>query len=159
MNWGGLWSGLRTAGHAIFYAVMGMACAAFVVIGVIEIAGRDRPVHWGTFTETSTVCDPGSRRNCVITGRWVSDDGTITRDAVEFDGYVEPGHAVRASYQPGGPMGDDENGVVHTAFWSRAGLWTPWVAVVLSMAVIWDRRRGWRRDARRYRGRPPTQPT
>ncbi|NYH85730.1 hypothetical protein SAMN05421678_103165 [Actinopolymorpha cephalotaxi] len=133
-----------------------MACAAFIVIGVIEVVGRDRPIYWGTFTETSTTCDPVTKeRNCTITGRWVSDDRKTTKDVVELDGFVEPGHSVRASYQPGGLMGDDENSVVHTAAWSRAGLWLPWVAAVFTGAVICDRRRDWRRNARRHRGRAP----
>src|SRR4051794_2534886 len=83
---------------------MGMVCAAFVVIGVIEVAGRDRPVYWGTFTETSMTCDRRPKDICTSTGRWVSDDGTITKDAVTLDGSLERGHPVRASYQPGGAM-------------------------------------------------------
>ena len=155
MNWGGVWGGLRAAGHAAFYATMAIICVVFVVMGVIEVAGRDRPVYWGTFTETSTTCDPGPRGACTITGRWVSDDRTITKDPVSLDGSVEPGHSVRASYQPGGPMGDDVNAIVHTAFWSNAGLWFPWVAAALSAVAIWVQRRRWRPDtgARSYRAR------
>jgi len=131
---------------------MAIVCVAFVVMGVIGVVGRDRPVYWGTFTESSTTCDPGPRGACTIIGRWVSDDGTITRDPISLDGSVEPGRSVRASYQPGGPMGDDVNAIVHTAAWSCAGLWFPWVAAALCVGVIWVQRRRWRRDteARRY---------
>jgi hypothetical protein len=134
---------------------MGGVCVAFVVMGVIAVAGRDRPVYRGTFTETSTACEPGPRGSCTSSGRWVSDDETIVKDGVTLDGFVDRGRSVRASYQPGGPMGDDENNIVHTAFWSRAGLWFPWVAAVLSAAAIWYQHRRWHRDAtdRRYQAR------
>jgi len=144
-SWGGVWSGLRATGHALFYASMAGACVAFVVLGVINVAGRDRPVYWGTFTETSTRCDPGPRL-CTNSGRWVSDDGTIVKDDVTLDGFVERGRSVRASYQPGGPLRDGENNIVHTGFWSRAGLWFPWVAAAVSASAIWYQYRRWHRD-------------
>ena len=141
-----VWSGFRATGHAIFYLVMAGVCVAFIVMGVISVVGRDRATYWGTFTETSTTCDPGPRGSCTNTGRWVSDDGTIVKDGVTLDGFVERGGTIRASYQPGGPMGDDENNIVHTAFWSGSGLWFPWVAATLSAAAIWYQRRRWHRD-------------
>jgi hypothetical protein len=154
-SWGGVWNGLRATGHALLYATMGGVCVAFIVMGVIAVAGRDRPVYWGTFTETSTACEPGPRGSCTNSGRWVSDDGTIVKDGVTLDGFVERGRSVRASYQPGGPMGDDENDIVHTGSWSKAGLWFPWVAAAVSAAAIWYQHRRWHRDApdRQYQGR------
>jgi hypothetical protein len=134
-SWGGVWNRLRATGHALFFVSVGGACVAFMVMGVIAVAGRDRPAYWGTFTETSTSCS-GLRGACTNSGRWVSADGTIVKDGVTLDGFVERGHSVRASYQPGGPMGDEENNVVHAASWSRAGLWFPWVAAALSAAAI-----------------------
>lgn len=153
-SWVGVWNGLRATGHALFYATMGGVCVAFIVMGVHAVAGRDRPVYWGTFTETSTACDPGPRGPCTNSGRWVSDDGTIVKDGVTLDGFVEPGRSVPASYQPGGPMGDDENNIVHTASWSRAGRWFPWGAAAVSAAAIWYQHRRWHRDAidRQYHG-------
>jgi hypothetical protein len=134
---------------------MGGVVIGSIVIGVVEILDRDRPTYWGTFTEKSTVCGPGPRGSCTQTGTWVSDDGTIVKVGVILDGSVEPGRSVAASYKPGGAMGDDENNVVHTAFWSKGGLWVPWVLALTFGAVIWDRHRRWRGDARgrRYVGR------
>jgi hypothetical protein len=123
---------------------MGAVCAAFIIMGVISVLDRDLPTYWGTFTETSTTCDPGPRGSCSNTGRWVSDDGTIVKDDIALDGFVEEGQSVRAGYKPGGPMGDDENNIVHTAFWSRAGLWFPWVAAALTVSAIWYQHRHWR---------------
>lgn len=154
-SWGRVWNGLRTTGHTLFYLVMGAVCASFIVMGVIGVVGRDRPTYWGTFTEESTICDPGPRGSCTFTGRWVSEDGSIVKDDVTLDGIVEEGQSVRASYQPGGPMGDDENNIVHTPFWSSAGLWFPWLAAVLCVVAIWYYRRQWQHDAahRRFRAR------
>lgn len=155
-SWAPVWNRLRATGHALFYAIMAGVCIALIVMGVLAVANRDRPVHWGTFTETSTTCS-GLRGACTNSGRWVSDDGTIVKDRVMLDGFVERGHSVRARYQPGGPMGDDENDIVHTASWSRAGLWLPWVAAAVSAAAIWYQHRRWQRDAqdRQDQGRHP----
>jgi hypothetical protein len=105
--WGRLWNGLRILGHALFYAVMTCVSVGFIVMGIMGWVERDRPVYWGTFTET--------------------------------------GGVVRASYQPGGLMGDDENNIVHTATWSTAGLWFPWAAASLTAGAIWYYHRRWRR--------------
>lgn len=152
-----IWDGVRATGHALFYVIIASVCAVFVVIGVIELISRDRPMYWGTFSETSTVCDLPSLRGsaCTYTGTWVSDDGSIVKTDITLDGSVEPGQSVRASYQPGGPMGDDVNNIVHTAFWSKAGMWFPWVAAVSFATITWSQHRRWRREARgrRYRGR------
>lgn len=58
-------------------------------------------------------------------------------------------------------MGDDENNIVHTAFWTDAGLWFPWVAAVLCAAAIWHYHRRWRNDAidRRHMSRHAKQPS
>ena len=155
LSWGRVWGAVRATGHATFYLIMGAVFVVFIVIGVAEVLDRDRPTYWGTFTEKSTTCDPGPRGGGTQTGIWVSDDGTIVKVGIILDGSVEPGRSVRASYQPGGLMGDDENNIVHTAFWSKAGLWFPWVAAALTGAFMWDRHRRWRHDARgrRYVGR------
>ena len=155
MNRGRVWDGLRATSHGLFYAIMGAVCVAFIIMGVISVLDRDRPTYSGTFTETSTTCDPGPRGSCINTGRWVSDDGRIVKDDITLDGFVEHGRSVRASYHPGGPMGDDENNIVHTAFWSRAGLWFPWVAAALTVAATWYQHRRWGSDAagRRHLGR------
>jgi hypothetical protein len=53
------------------------------------------------------------------------------------------------------PMGDDVNAIVHTAAWTHAGLWFPWVGAGLTAVAMWVQRRRWGRDteARRYRAR------
>jgi len=145
-SWGTVWNRLRATGHALFYASMAGVCIALIVIGLMTFADRGRPAYWGTFTETSTTCS-GLRGACTNSGRWVSDDGTIVKDRVTLDGIVERARSVRASYQPGGPMGDDDNDVVHTASWSRAGLWFPWVGAAVCAAAIWYQHRRWHRDA------------
>ena len=152
-SWGAVWNRLRATGHALFYASMAGVCIAFIVIGVIGVASRDRPVYWGTFTEMSTTCS-GLRGACTNTGRWVSNDGTIVKDSVTLDGFVERGRSVRASYQPGSPIEADGSEIVHTASWSRAGLWLPWVAAAVSLAAIWYQHRRWHCEAadRQYQG-------
>jgi hypothetical protein len=154
-KWTPIWRGLQVAGHALFYLVMGLCLLAVLVLGVANLADRDRPKYWGTFTEQSTSCDPGPRGGCTATGIWTSDDGRIVRRDVLLDGSVEPGRSVRASYQPGGAFGDDTNNIVHTAMWSNAGLWMPWLFLATFGAVTWRQRRKWVRDAqgRRYVGR------
>lgn len=151
LNFGRVWGALRATGHAAFYLVMVVVVIVFIVIGVVQVLDRDQPTYWGTFTEKSTTCDPGPRGPCTQTGTWVSDDGSIVKVGIILDGSVEQGRSVRASYRPGGLMGDDENNIVHTAFWSKAGLWFPWVAAVLTGALLWDRHRHWRHDARARR--------
>lgn len=160
LDWGRVWSGLRATGHGLFYGIMGAVCIAFIVMGVIAVLDRGRPVHWGTFTEESTVCDSAPRGSCTHTGRWVSDDKTIVKNDIILDGVVEEGQSVRASYQPGGPMGDDENNIVHTPFWTDADLWFPWVAAAGSAAAVWYYHRRWRNDAadRRHMSRHARQP-
>jgi hypothetical protein len=158
MNWGRAWSALRRVGHATFYVIMGFCFIAFIVLGAISWVGRDRPTYWGTFTEVSTNCDAGPRGTCTSTGRWVSDDGAIVKNGITLDGSVERGTTVRANYQPGGPMGDDVNDIVHTKGWTGAGLWFPWVAAVGIAVLTWLQGSRWRRDddGRAYSGRHST---
>lgn len=147
LSWGRVWNGLGAISHTLFYGIMGAACMAFIGMGVISVLDHDRPILWGTFTEESTTCVTGPRGSCTHTGGWVSDDKTIVKDGVTLDGFVEKGHSVRASYQPGGLLGDDENQVVHTATWTGAGLWFPWVGAIVSGAAMWHNHRRWRSDA------------
>lgn len=155
MNGGRIWSALRRAGHATFYLTMGICFVAFIVMGATSWVGRDRPAYWGTFTEVSTTCDWGPRGSCTSTGRWVSDDRAIVKTGITLDGSVEPGKTVRASYPPGGAMGDDVNDIVHTKGWTGADLWFPWVAAVGIPVLTWLQRRRWRREGlgRAYSGR------
>lgn len=76
---GRLWHGLRMLGHTLFYVVMACVFVLFVVIGIIGWVDRDRPVYWGTFTQSSESCDPGPRGACTRVGRWVSDDGLSSK--------------------------------------------------------------------------------
>lgn len=154
-KWSRVWRGLQVTGHALFYVLMGLCLLAVLFVGVANLVDRDRPTYWGTFTEQSTSCDPGPRGGCTATGIWTSDDGKIIKRNILLDGSVERGQSVRASYQPGGAFGDDTNNIVHTAIWSKAGLWMPWLIVITIAALTWHRRRQWSRDAqgRRYVGR------
>jgi hypothetical protein len=154
-TWRRLWDGLRRLGHALFDAVMICVFVSFIVMGIIGWVERDRPVYWGTFTETSSTCDPGPHGTCTSVGRWLSTDPTIVKDAVTLDGVAGADGVVRASYQPGGPMGDDENNMVHTATWSTAGLWFPWAAASLTAGAILYYHRQWRRVGGKKDRSPP----
>ena len=140
-----LWERLRVLGHALFYAVMICAFVGFIVMGIIGWVERDRPVYWGNFTASSTSCDPGPRPNCTTVGRWLSVDGAIVKDGVILDGDAGATGVVRASYQPGGPMGDDENNIVHTQLWSTVGVWLPWAAASMTAGGVFYYSRRWRR--------------
>jgi hypothetical protein len=123
-----MWARLRRTGHVPFYVTMGAICAVVLAIGLTTFADRDRPTYWGTFSETSTTCGPSApRRACIITGRWVSDDGTMVKVDITLDGSVGQVQSVRAAYRPGGPMGDDVSDVVHAGIWANGGLRMPWV--------------------------------
>jgi len=153
-----LWDGSRLVGHALLYAVMICVFVSFIVMGIIGWVERDRQVYWGTFIETSSTCDPGfSRGGCTRVGRWLSTDGRIVKDGVTLDGVPGADGVARASYQPGGLMGDDENNIVHTPTWSMAGLWFPWAAAALTAGAIWYYHRQWRR-AEDNRDRSPSNP-
>lgn len=62
-----------------------------------------------------------------------------------LDGVPDEDGKVRASYQPGGLLGDDENNIVHTETWSQSDLWFPWVAAAATGATTWYYQRQWRR--------------
>ena len=100
-------------------------------------------MSWGTLTATSSTCD--RRGSCTSVGRWLTTDGTIVKEGVTLDGDPGADGVVPASYQPGGPMGDDENNIVHTATWSTAGLWAPWAAASMTAGAILYSHRRWRR--------------
>lgn len=117
--------------------VLGLCALVLVAVGAVEVHDRNLPRFWGTFTETSTVCDSSPRRGCTVTGTWVSEDGSIEKADVELDGTVEPGRSVRAVYQPGGGRGDDVDNIVHTAAWANAGLWLPFVLAAGSAVGAW----------------------
>jgi hypothetical protein len=136
--------------HGLFYLVMAVICWAFVSQGVAEFRDRNRPVVWGTFTESSTTCE--SRRwgqSCFHTGRWVSDDGGIVKTGISLDGFVARGGSVRAGYKAGGASNDDENNIVHTAPYSGPQYWLNWAigAVVAGFAVY--KRHRWNREDER----------
>ncbi len=130
-------------GHALFFIVMIGVLVLWLFVGVAAVVDHDRPKYWGTFTETSVSCDPGPRGGCTSSGRWLSDDGTIVLDDVALDGVPEPHGTVRASYRPGGLLGDDENHIVHTAEWTNADLWMPWLGMALTGGATWRYYRKW----------------
>ncbi|WP_148076678.1 hypothetical protein [Cellulomonas sp. PhB150] len=138
---------MRAAGHGTFYVVMTVCFIAFVTMGVTSWLDEHRPVYWGTFHTTTVTCDPGPRGGCTTHGTWTSDDGRLVRSDVMLDGSASDGGTTRASYKPGGAMGDDENNVVHTAAWTNAGLWLPWAAAALAAVGVGWYRRKWRREA------------
>ncbi|QEH94091.1 hypothetical protein FV141_11555 [Dermacoccus abyssi] len=135
----------RSLGHGLFYAVMAVVVLVLVAIGCINIAERDRPTYWGTFTETNTTCDGfGRSRNCDSVGVWRSDDGTMAFTDIALDGTADPGENVRASYRPGGAMGDDSNYIVHEPFFiPGVEYWLPWVLALVCGASAWRQHRAW----------------
>ncbi|GEB13678.1 hypothetical protein GUY44_06440 [Pimelobacter simplex] len=128
---------LERAARLVAAVVLGLCALVLVAVGAVEWHDRNLPRHWGTFTETSTVCDGGPRRGCTVTGTWVSEDGSMVKADIELDGTVEPGRSVRAVYQPGGGRGDDADNIVHTAPWANAGLWVPFVLAVAVAVGAW----------------------
>lgn len=138
---------LTAIAHGLFLAFAGAVCLFLAWVGITNALNFSRPTYWGTFTETSTTCQPEPKGQCLITGHWVSDDGTIVKEGVILDGSVAPRGSIRASYHPGGPMGDDANNIVHAGIWSTAELWLPWVFVLVfgGWALLYVRR--WRKEA------------
>lgn len=131
--------------------MFGLLFAICLGIGVAQAVAASEAVYWGTFTAER--CEP-SRFGCSNIGTWVSDDGTLRKVGVRLDGAIEPVGSVRAVYRPTGPLNDDVNNIVHTEFWSTAGLWFPWVLAaffgIWTVILL-------RRVIRRSRSRPATE--
>ena len=138
---------LTATAHGLFLAFVGAVCLFFAWMGITNALNFSRPTYWGTFTETSTTCQPEPKGQCLITGHWVSDDGAIVKEGVILDGSVGPRSSIPASYHPGGPMGDDANNIVHVGILSTAELWFPWVCILAfgGWALLYVRR--WRKEA------------
>ena len=135
---------MRRLGHGVFFAVMGVCFLVFIAIGVAEArdAAAGEPALWGTFVEQ--VCEPKPRGGCSSIGTWTSDDGSVIKTGVRLDGSVGDDGAVRAQFQAGGWMSDEENNIVHATEWASAGLWFPWVgAAGVAVTVAYYARR-WR---------------
>lgn len=144
----GVWRRLRLLGQGFLVVIVALCALVMLVMGVGGLVERDRPVTWGTFTETATDCSSAwaKHRSCTITGRWVSEDGLLTKDTIGLDGSVEPGQSVRAGYQPDGIVGSDE--IVHTEGWLRLG---PWIGLAMALGTsiyAWYLARRWRALAR-----------
>lgn len=114
-------------GAVIFGLLFALSCG----IGVVQAIAASEPVYWGTFTAER--CEP-TRFGCTNFGMWVSDEGSIRKHDIQLDGALTLVDSVRASYRPTGPMSDESNNIVHTEFWSTAGLWFPWMLAVFSGA-------------------------
>lgn len=122
----------RVFGQVTAYVVIGAFAAVFIALAVINTIDAQEPVIWGTFTEE--YCQE-TRRGCSSIGTWVSDDQTVTKTDIRLDGWVEPGGAIRAAYQPTGIISDADNHIVHAAGWMSIGPYFPWVAA--AGTVIW----------------------
>jgi hypothetical protein len=133
VTWGERYEGLRGLWRAVFYLVMTVVFVLSISMGATAWVCRDRPVYGGTFTAASASCS--ARGLCTSVGRWVSADGAIIKEGVRLDGAPGAGGHVRASYQTGGPMGDDVNNIVHTATASAIGPWVPWMLAPLCRMV------------------------
>jgi len=123
---------------------MSLVALGFASMGIMEIADRDQPIYWGTFTEVQ--CEPPEFGwgECRSLGTWVSDDGNTVKDRIYLDGDVRPGGSVRASFRPQGWIGDAENNVVHTPQWTHAGGPVAWAgAAICGTLAAWWAFRWW----------------
>ncbi|NYJ73449.1 hypothetical protein [Allobranchiibius huperziae] len=149
----GLWGRARTAvsttGHIVVLVVVASGFVFFVALGVDGLGGLHRPVHWGTFTETSSSCDVWDRQ-CTTTGDWLSQDGFTVKSGVTLDGSTGDDGSVRAGYQVGGISDDEDANVVHTAFWIAAGPWVAWLMALGTGGCLGWQVRHWPRN----RGKP-----
>jgi hypothetical protein len=139
----------RQVGRVVFCVVMGTCFAVALVLGIGWATSASAPTYWGTFTEHS--CTTPSRLGCQSVGTWVSDDGSITRTNIAFDGSLHADGVARASYRPTGFNNDRDLNIVHSEFGSSAKYWFPWVfaaGVAAGVTVQW---RTWRRQDRRRR--------
>lgn len=131
----------------VFFALMSVVMMALTVVAWHD---ERAPVHWGTFTETSTTCDGwGRSRHCTIVGNWVSDDGHTTLTAVTLDGSIDPGQSVLAGYRDEGTINSDlGNNVVHTKSLIDSGPWVGLLGAAMAGffgASYWHQRNGgWR---------------
>jgi hypothetical protein len=138
-------SRLRSIGHGIFYAIMGVVLAGFLVLAIGIAVSGVQPTYSGTFTQSG--CDY-ARNGCLPVGTWRSDDGSIVKKDIHLDGgTVGTGGTVRAVYTPTGFSNDSENNIVHVPIWGGARYWAPWVFALVIVGVIVYYSRKWRRQA------------
>ena len=130
---------------------MGTCFAAALVLGIGWATSASAPTYWGTFTEHS--CTKTARQGCESVGTWVSDDGSITRTKIAFDGSPDADGTARASYTPTGFNNDRELNIVHSGFGFSAKYWFPWVFAAGIAAGVTIQWRTWRRQDRRRRAK------
>lgn len=149
---------LITAGRWTFRALFLVLMVAVFVLGVVMGIGAQldqangETVLWGTYTERQ--CVP-ALRGCDSIGTWVSDDGRLVKHDIRLDGVPGEDGTARASFQPGGWMGDEENNIVHTEQWSGAKVWFPWALAAMAVGATVIYGVGWFKElpwlAGRYR--------
>lgn len=92
----------------VVLAALAVGCLALVAAYFID---RATPVTWGTYTETSSVCSGVGRfRQCILTGTWVSDDGSKAVTGLTLDQRFAPTGTIAAGYRDDGVL--DDQGLV-----------------------------------------------
>jgi hypothetical protein len=140
------WFWIRAVGRALFYAIMGLLAALFLVMGVGGAVTASAPIYWGTFTEHD--CQPQPRFGCRSIGSWESEDRTIQLQGVYLDGAPDTDGTVRASYRPTSFNSDADNNIVHVEAWSGGWLWAPWIGLLVIVGATVLQAFRWRRKRR-----------
>lgn len=110
-------------------AALAAGCFALVAAYVIN---RRIPVLWGRYTASQTVCSGTGRfTQCILTGDWVSNDGSTAVTNLTLDRRFAPSGTIAAGYRDGGLL--DGEGLVVT----QSGVqMTPGPWIVLGAGVV-----------------------
>ena len=118
----------RTVALAVL-AVLAAGCFALVAAYVIN---QRMPVVWGRYTASQTVCSGSGRfTQCIMTGDWVSNDGSAAVTDLTLDRRFAPSGTIAAGYRDGGLL--DGQGLIVT----QSGVqMTPGPWVVLAAGAV-----------------------
>lgn len=108
----------------VVLAILALGCLS---LAAAYFVNRGAAVTWGTYTETSSVCSGVGRfRQCILTGTWVSQDGSQAVTGLTLDQRFAPTGRISAGYRDGGIFTDQ--GLVLTR---DTGQMTPgpWIAL------------------------------
>lgn len=122
-------------------AALAAACFGLVAAYVIN---RHSPVLWGRYTASQTACSGTGRfTQCIMTGDWVSNDGSRAVTDLTLDRRFAPSGTVTAGYRDGDLL--DGQGLVVT----QSGVQMtpgPWIVLAAGIACCAAFYRTMRRD-------------
>lgn len=88
----------------VVLVILALGCLAFVAAYFVN---RATPFTWGTYTETASACGGVGRfRQCILTGTWVSQDGSQAVTGLTLDQRFAPTGRISAGYRDGGIFTD-----------------------------------------------------